>query len=251
MSLTSNNRYLAIFGVILAVGLMAAAFILGHQFKNLQQTGVITVKGLAEAEHKATLGTWRVSIFGWGLTYNDAMKVNQQNLNQAVKFLKEQGFLNTEREITELSVNERTEYYVDEFGKDRSRQNGYNATRSIVLSTKDLAKLQNGLSKIQFLRAENEAIDFSQPDYYLENLEEIKRDLIAKATQDAYVRAEEFAKTSNVKVGLLRSASQGSFDIKSSRPNTEDSDDSYGGSYDTSTIDKKVRLVVTIQYSIN
>lgn len=179
------------------------------------------------------------------------MKANQLNLNQAVKFLKEQGFTDTDREITDISVNERTEYYVDEFGKDRSRKNGYNATRSIVLSTKDLPKLQKALAQIQFLRAENEAIDFSNPDYYLENLEEIKRDLIAKATQDAYVRAEEFAKTSNVKVGLLRSASQGSFDIKSTRPNTEDSDDSYGGSYDTSTIDKKVRLVVTIQYAIN
>ncbi|HHW7507647.1 TPA: SIMPL domain-containing protein [Mannheimia haemolytica] len=251
MSTQSNNRYLAVFGTILAVGLMAAAFILGHQFKNLQQTGVITVKGLAEAEHKATLGSWRISIFGWGATYNEAMKTNQQNLNQAVKFLKELGFVDNEREITEISVNEHTEYYEDEFGKDRSRKNGYNAQRSIVLSTKDLTKLQNALTKIQFLRAENEAIGFSQPDYYLENLEEIKRELIAKATQDAYVRAEEFAKTSNVKVGLLRSASQGSFDIKSSRPNTEDSDDSYGGSYDTSTIDKKVRLVVTIQYAIN
>lgn len=251
MSSVTKYRYLAVLGGILAVGLMAAAFILGHQFKNLQQTGVITVKGLAEAEHKATLGTWRVSVFGWGPTYNEAMKANQLNLNQAVKFLKEQGFTDTDREITDISVNERTEYYVDEFGKDRSRKNGYNATRSIVLSTKDLPKLQKALAQIQFLRAENEAIDFSNPDYYLENLEEIKRDLIAKATQDAYVRAEEFAKTSNVKVGLLRSASQGSFDIKSTRPNTEDSDDSYGGSYDTSTIDKKVRLVVTIQYAIN
>ncbi|MDD0824056.1 SIMPL domain-containing protein [Mannheimia sp. AT1] len=251
MSSVTKYRYLAVLGGILAVGLMAAAFILGNQFKNLQQTGVITVKGLAEAEHKATLGAWRVSVFGWGPTYNEAMKANQLNLNQAVKFLKEQGFTDTDREITDISVNERTEYYVDEFGKDRSRKNGYNATRSIVLSTKDLPKLQKALAQIQFLRAENEAIDFSNPDYYLENLEEIKRDLIAKATQDAYVRAEEFAKTSNVKVGLLRSASQGSFDIKSTRPNTEDSDDSYGGSYDTSTIDKKVRLVVTIQYAIN
>lgn len=251
MSMQTNSRYLAVFGTILAVGLMAAAFILGHQFKNLQQTGVITVKGLAEADHKASLGTWRVSVYGWGPTYSDAMKANQQSLNQAVKFLKEQGFTDNEREITDIGVSDNTEYYVDEFGKDRSRKNGYNASRSIVLSTKDLAKLQTALSKIQFLRAENEAIDFSEPSYYLENLEVIKRDLIAKATQDAYVRAEEFAKTSNVKVGLLRSASQGSFDIKSSRPNTEDSDDSYGGSYDTSTIDKKVRLVVTIQYAIN
>lgn len=59
MSSVTKYRYLAVLGGILAVGLMAAAFILGHQFKNLQQTGVITVKGLAEAEHKATLGTWR------------------------------------------------------------------------------------------------------------------------------------------------------------------------------------------------
>ena len=45
MSTSPKSTYLAIFGVILAVGLMASAFILGHQFKNLQQTGVITVKG--------------------------------------------------------------------------------------------------------------------------------------------------------------------------------------------------------------
>lgn len=250
MSSIMKYRYLSVFGVILAIGLMAAAFILGHQFKNFQQTGVITVKGLAEAEHKATIGSWRISIFGWAPTYSDAMKVNQQNLNQAVKFLKELGFTDSEREITALRVNERVEYYTDEFGKDRTRTNGYNANRSIVVSTNDLPKLQNALAKIQFLRAENEAINFDSPEYYLDNLESIKRELIAKATQDAYVRAQEFAKTSSVKVGLLRSASQGSFDIKSTQPNTDDND-SYGGSYDTSTIDKKVRLVVTIQYAID
>lgn len=250
MSKPNKYIYLSIAGAILALGLMASSFILGHQFKNLQQTGVITVKGLAEAEHKATLGTWRISIFGWGATYADAMAENQRNLNQAVKFLKEQGFAPEDREITELSVSERNEYYTDEFGKERRRKNGYNANREIVLSTKELNKLQKALSSIQQLRAENEAIDFERPDYYLENLEAIKRELIAKATQDAYVRADEFAKTSNVKVGLLRSASQGSFDIQSTRPNTEDSSD-YGGGYDTSTIDKKVRLVVTIQYAIN
>ena len=250
MPTSPKSTYLAIFGVILAVGLMASAFILGHQFKNLQQTGVITVKGLAEAEHKATVGSWRLTIYGWGATYADAMQSNQHNLNRAVKFLTEQGFEAKDREINEISVSENREYYTDEFGKERSRQNGYNAYRAIIISTKELDKLQKALSKIQYLRAENQAIDFDSPNYYLENLEAIKRDLIAKATQDAYVRAEEFAKTSNVKVGLLKSASQGSFDIKSTNLTTDDSSD-YGGSYDTSSIDKKVRLVVTIQYAIN
>ncbi|MEG9499698.1 hypothetical protein [Mannheimia indoligenes] len=33
------------------------------------------------------------------------MKANQQNLNHAVKFLKKLGFMDEEREITELSVS--------------------------------------------------------------------------------------------------------------------------------------------------
>ena len=250
MTKPHKYRYFPIFGIILALGLMASAFILGHQFKNLQQTGVITVKGLAEAEHKATLGTWRIEISAWGADYSEAMKNNQANLNLAVKFLREQGFTEKDRAITDLSINQYREYYVDEHGKDRSRQNGFTASRSINLSTKDLAKLQKALAAIQMLRADNQDIDFYRPNYYLENLENIKRDLIAKATQDAYVRAEEFAKTSNVKVGLLKSASQGSFDIQSTTPSSEDNSD-YGGGYDTSSIDKKVRLVVTIQYAIN
>ena len=51
--MNSKKSYLAIFGIILAVGLMASAFILGNQFKNLRQTGSISVKGLAESpQHK-------------------------------------------------------------------------------------------------------------------------------------------------------------------------------------------------------
>ncbi len=53
--MNSKKSYLAIFGIILAVGLMASAFILGNQFKNLRQTGSISVKGLAESHY--TLNT--------------------------------------------------------------------------------------------------------------------------------------------------------------------------------------------------
>lgn len=250
MSKRSKYRHFSFLGAWLAVGLILSAFILGYQFKNFQQTGVITVKGLAEAEYKATLGTWQVSISSWGKTYNDAMQNNQKNLEIAVDFLGKQNFTHDEYSMTALSVNEFREDYVDEHGKDRSRQNGFTASRSINISTKDLTKLQNALVAIQLVRADNQAIDFNNPNYYLENLESIKRELIAKATQDAHIRAEEFAKTSQVKVGVLRSASQGSFDIQSTVPSTEDNSD-YSGGYDTSTIDKKVRLVVTIQYTIN
>ena len=150
-------------------------------------------------------------------------------------------------EDTDISVH--TDYYTDAQGERHSRENGYDAKRTIVISTKDLDKLKTALAAIQDLRAEDDSVNFENPKYYLENLESIKRDLIAKATQDAQVRAEEFAKTGNAKVGAMQSASQGSFDIQSPNPSSEDNSD-YGGSYDTSTVEKNVRLVVTIQYGI-
>ena len=112
-----------------------------------------------------------------------------------------------------------------------------------------MTKLQKALTNIHQLVAYNQDISFVDPNYYLENLEQIKRELISKATQDAHVRAEEFAKTSNVKVGVLKSASQGPFYIQAPNPDADDSSD-YTGSYDTSTIEKKARLVVTIEYAI-
>ena len=50
------------------------------------------------------------------------------------------------------------------------------------------------------------------------------------------------------KVGAMRSASQGSFNIYADSGSS--GDDEYGGSYDKTTIGKQVRLVVTIEYAI-
>ena len=177
------------------------------------------------------------------------MAENQRNLNATVAFLKEQGFTAKDREIGDLDVSTYTEYYENEKGQTKSRQNGFTASRRINISTKELNKLQKAMANIHQLAATNRYIDFMEPQYYLENLETIKRELISKATQDAHVRAEEFAKTSNVKVGVLKSASQGPFYIQAPNPDAEDTSD-YTGSYDTSTIEKKARLVVTIEYAI-
>lgn len=72
--------------------------------------------------------------------------------------------------------------------------------------------------------------------------------LIGAATQNAKERAEEFAKHGGVTVGPMRAASQGSFYILPAGAETDVYD--YGGSYDKSTIDKKARVVVTIEYAI-
>ena len=223
----NGTSSLSVLGVLLAVGLMAAAFILGVQFKNFRQPGTITVKGLAEKNFQSDSATWRTGVSLHGNTYQVVLDSLEEEREKLVRFLRKQGFDDTEI---------------------RSGLNGYDGSLSVTVNTKKLDKIKTAEQAIRNLRAKNDFIEFSEPQYLLGNLETIKRDLITQATEDAQKRAVEFAKTGGGKVGAMRSASQGSFNIYSDNGPGEDED--YGGTYDKSTIGKQVRLVVTIEYAI-
>lgn len=244
-----NSLPLIIFGIILALGLIAAAFVLGTQFKNLKQSGTITVKGLAEAPYKANLAQIQMGVSAWGQDYAGALANGKNDFKALQQFVASKGFSISSQNVTPISVEPYNEDYVDEQGQTRTRQNGYKATQTLSISSQELNKITNMLAQVQNYRISHESVTFEKPQYLLNDLEKIKHDLIAKATDDANKRAEEFAKTGHAKVGVMRSASQGSFNILDAHnPETEDSD--YGGTYDKDGVDKLVRLVVTIDYAI-
>ena len=244
-----NSLPLIIFGIILALGLIAAAFVLGTQFKNLKQSGTITVKGLAEAPYKANLAQIQMGVSAWGQDYAGALANGKNDFKALQQFVASKGFSISSQNVTPISVEPYNEDYVDEQGQTRTRQNGYKATQTLSISSQELNKITNMLAQVQNYRISHESVTFEKPQYLLNDLEKIKHDLIAKATDDANKRAEEFAKTGHAKVGVMRSASQGSFNILDAHnPDTDDSD--YGGTYDKDDVDKLVRLVVTIDYAI-
>ena len=244
-----NSLPLIIFGIILALGLIAAAFVLGTQFKNLKQSGTITVKGLAEAPYKANLAQIQMGVSAWGQGYAGALANGKNDFKALQQFVASKGFSVSSQNVTPISVEPYNEDYVDEQGQTRTRQNGYKATQTLSISSQELNKITNMLAQVQNYRISHESVTFEKPQYLLNDLEKIKHDLIAKATDDANKRAEEFAKTGHAKVGVMRSASQGSFNILDAHnPDTDDSD--YGGTYDKDGVDKLVRLVVTIDYAI-
>ncbi len=70
--------------------------------------------------------------------------------------------------------------------------------------------------------------------------------MIAEATQNARLSAKQFADDSGCKVGSIRSANQGVFSISA-----KDSLMSDYNSSDTMSIDKKIRIVSTITFSLD
>ncbi len=240
---------MTILGLLLAIGMASAAFILGVQAKRAvsgQQS--ITVKGLAEKPIKADSAEWALSIGVTDATQRGALNKLATELKVLEGFLEKQGLPKDSWTVDVENIND---HYDEVFVKDTPRQvrNGYDAFQSVHVASQDLAKITNANKNLLQLRADNHPISASPPQYLVSNLEEVKMSLIADATKNARTRATEFVKQDGVKVGVMKSASQGAFYILPVGGG-ENTDDSYGGVYDKTTIDKTARVVVTIVYNI-
>jgi hypothetical protein len=249
--MTENKSFsnaIIVLGLLLAIGMASAAFILGVQAKRAvagQQS--ITVKGLAEKPIKADSAEWSISIGVVADSQAEALQTVADERKVVEAFLTKQGLGSETWSVDVETINP---HYEEVFIKDTPRQiqKGFDAYQTIRISTKDLAKITVANKAFLQLKADNHPVSAQPPNYLVSDLESVKMSLIADATKNARTRATEFVKQDGVKVGVMKSASQGAFYILA--VGGEASDDSYGGVYDKSTIDKMARVVVTIVYNI-
>ena len=242
------SNAIIVLGLLLAIGMASAAFILGVQAKRAvagQQS--ITVKGLAEKPIKADSAEWLISVGVTAQTQSEALQLVAQERKVVEAFLSKQG-LGTETWVADVETI--SPHYEEVFIKDipRQVQKGFDAFQNIRVTTQNLAKITVANKEFLQLKADNHPVSAQPPNYLVSDLESVKMSLIADATKNARNRATEFVKQDGVKVGVMKSASQGAFYILA--VGGEAGDDSYGGVYDKSTIDKTARVVVTVVYNI-
>ena len=84
------------------------------------------------------------------------------------------------------------------------------------------------------------------PEYFYTKLPELKLAMLSDATENAKKRAESMAKASGNKIGSIRSARMGVFQI--TPVNSFDVSD-YGMN-DTTSLEKKVNAVVNVEFAI-
>ncbi|WP_137939467.1 SIMPL domain-containing protein [Chitinivorax sp. B] len=243
-------KALVTLGILLALGMSVAAFLLGTQTRHIGSGRQnISVKGLAEKPVKADLAEWSIGVSVHADTFADALSKLRQGRPVLDTFLEKQGFDKAtlkegDEDVTPNMIEEETQN-----GQFRQVQKGFVARQSITVTSKDLAKIATASKAALQLEADGHPVFYSKPLYLVSNLEEVKMSLIGAATQNAKKRADEFAKYGDTKVGSMRSASQGAFYILPTGSSVEAND--YGGVYDKSTIDKIARVVVTIDYNLD
>tara|TARA_B110000467_G_scaffold163349_1_gene189111 strand:+ start:4625 stop:5362 length:738 start_codon:yes stop_codon:yes gene_type:complete len=228
---------------ILSLGLVVSALIGGRALEKMRSaTDGVTVKGVAEKEITADLATWRGQITHRAADLAGGYDELQKQFTTTINSLLQQGV--TAEAIEEGPINASAHYKRDAKGHATSEIESHTLTQTFTVTTTDVALAKRLAKESTQLIREGIAFRSYPPSFYYTKLEGLKLDLLEQAAENAQLRAERLARSSGNRVANIISASQGIFQI--TRPNSTET--TSWGMYDTSSIEKKVRAVVTVRY---
>ena len=225
--------------LILAIGFIISAVILGAFFVSSRNEQSIRVVGQGVKSVTSDLAKWNMTI---NKTTNVAYKSEgpswiQEDLNKVKKYLASNGI--EEKDILVEPVSSYANY-------GNNGITGYSFSQRIEVRSNDIDKLEKMALDNKSLAKQDIYLQYSDLEYFVSNLAEIKAEMLALATVDAKARALEIAKSSGNKVCGLLSARTGVFQIR--KPLSTDVSDY--GIYNTSSKEKEIAVTVTATFKI-
>lgn len=230
--------------IILAAGWVLSASLISKLFVRVKQESAFSVKGYAERPVRADAGAFTVTVGARGDSQPAALELLNQRRDRVLEKLRARGF--TQAELRLLTPSIRKVLKKDAQGRDTNEIEYFDLYQNITVESKSVDRIYEAALDIPNLMSEDIDLTISAPEFLISNMETLKRELIAQATEDGYQRAQAMARNSGSRVGELVSAQQGVFQITTPL-STETSS---WGVYDTTTIDKMAKIVVTLEYAI-
>ena len=224
---------------ILAVGIIIAAFVWGAFFISARNEQSIRVVGQGVKTITSDIIKWNMSI---NRTTNVAYKSEgpswiQEDLIKVKKYLASNGI--EEKDILVEPVSSYANY-------GNNGVTGYSFSQRIEVKSDDIEKIEKMALDNKALAKQDIYLEYSNLEYFVSNLAELKAEMLALATVDAKARAEEIAKSSGNKICGLLSAKTGVFQIR--KPLSMDISDY--GIYNTSSKEKEIAVTVNATFKI-
>jgi hypothetical protein len=239
----NNILKLSVVALVLSLGMILSASILSKLYLRVRHEQAITVKGFAETEVTSDIGQFACSCTARGDSLKDAYNKLQESRDAILAFLTQMG-LKDGAVVQTIAISKITKR--DEKGKEMNEIEYYDVSQEILVTSTNVALISDTAARITELIKEGVDIQATAPMFMVSDMKDIKLKLLAEATEDGYRRALALARGSKGKIGALTSAQQGVFQI-TERYSTETSG---SGEYDTSTIGKSAKAVVTLEYAI-
>jgi uncharacterized protein len=240
-----RGRGWAALGFWIAVGLVVSSVVVTRSLEEVRlRDKRIRVKGFAERHITSDVAVWRGSFTARDAVLTNAYARLQDDLAKIHRYLEASGI--APNDVRASAVATRAQYKVTDKGVRLNDIEGFELEQSIEISSPDVALLDRISQESTSLIKEGIQFSSQSPEYFYTRIDALKIELLGEATRNAKQRAEQLAKNSGSEVGVLTSADQGIFQITPVH-STEVSD---SGTYDTTTIDKSIKAVVTMEFTI-
>jgi uncharacterized protein len=249
-----EKRGLALIALAIIAGMIFGAFILGKSIERFRSDDrFISVKGFAEREVKSDFVIWTLQL---RMAVNDldaGSKSMEASRNKVMQFLTKNGINADEIIQQNLTVLDKQAREYDPASTGSFR---YIIEENIEVRSTNVDLVQ----KVSRMTGEllNAGVVLSSGNDYRGNslrfiftkLNDVKPAMLSEAIQNAKQAAEQFTKESNTKLGKLRKASQGYFTVADREAFlTQQTEGNYYGNVN-SDVFKKIRVVVSVDYSI-
>ena len=241
-----KNTQIIILGVCIAVATIASSVILSGGFLKVMKftREQISVTGSATKEIRSDYIVWSGMVERREADLKTAYKGLAEDMAKVKAYLASKGV--NENEINVSQVVTATIYKKNEKGNDTNDIQGYTLSQNVEIRSKEIDRVTTVSRESTELIDQGVQLTSGAPEYFYTKLDELKIEMLAKATDNAKQRAESMAKATGNKIGFMRSARMGVFQIT---PITS-TDVSDWGMNDTTSLDKKVMAVVTVSFAI-
>lgn len=235
--------------IAIAIAIIAGVLLLANAYKyKYKATETITVTGLAEKDFVSDQIVWTGNYSRKTMDLKSAYSQLKEDESKIRNYLKGKGVTDAEMVFSAVSIDKEFSSRYDENGRiTGSEFTGYNLKQDVTVESKDIEKVEKISREITELIESGIEFNSSSPSYYYTKLSELKIDLLAKASADAKQRAETIAKNSGSRLGSIKKATMGVFQITGQNSNE---DYSYGGAFNTSSKNKTASITIRIDYAV-
>ncbi|MCB9209923.1 MAG: SIMPL domain-containing protein [Ignavibacteriales bacterium] len=226
----------------LAIGLVISSLILGFFFYvSRNESNTVKVVGYASESFESDIIRWNFNVTE--ISFNQDLKNGYARLNKKINDLK--NIINSNK-LEDVEIILKPISINDIYDRD-GITNNKKLSQEVLITSKSLEQIEELSTNPSIFIENNVLFEFSNIEYYYSKLDDLKKELLGKAIINAKERAHEILSATNHKVGDLRTARSGVFQI------TEplSTEVAAYGLYSTATKKKNIKVTVSADFDID
>ena len=242
-----RNTQIIFLGLMIAAATVISSVIFARSFTDMKRfaSEVISVTGSAEKKIISDLVVWRAAFSRRDPALPGAFGAVHRDLARLQEYLKSKGI--GEEDIVIPQASTAVLYHKTARGADTHEIEGYEVTQAVEVRSRDVLKVARVSRQSTELLNEGIPLMSNAPEYFYTGLAGLKVEMLGQAIANARERAQSMAGAAGSRVGLMRHAKMGVFQITP----VNSYDVSWYGENDTTSYAKKVTAVVEVTFAIS